>query len=194
MDAEDFDIAAELQVKEVFAYFGRAMYAASCVEQALTIGLMQADLMSRTIGRARNTGDVPKRQAWEAMFDEFMEKHDGLMFGNLISRFRSVLKVDDELSCLLEESLEKRNHLAHSFFRENAVAFAHEAGCVEMISEMEDIHELFVRTEEAVTAAVAHVIPKLGIDPEKHRAQTEKIAEDLLSEARARAAQSGDSR
>ncbi|MNJ01226.1 hypothetical protein D3C73_1607890 [compost metagenome] len=62
-----------------------------------------------------------------------------------------------------------------------------------MISELEGIHELFLRTEEAVTAASAHVIPKLGFDPEKHRADAEKIAEDLLSQARARAAHGGDS-
>lgn len=187
MDNEDFDIEAEVRVRQVFAHFGRAMYAASCVEQALIIGLMQADLMSRTIGRARNTGHIQNRQAWEAMFDDFMEKHDGLMFSNLISRFKSVVKMNGKLVGLLEDSLAKRNHLAHAFFREHAVAFAHPAGCVQMISELENIHDLFTCTEEAVTAAVSHVIPRLGIDPEKHRAEVEQIAEDLLKEARERA-------
>jgi hypothetical protein len=44
---------AEFQVREVFAYYGRAAYAASCVEHGLTIALMQAELMSQVAGRAR---------------------------------------------------------------------------------------------------------------------------------------------
>lgn len=192
MDTEENDLETELLVRQVFAYFGRAMYAANCVEQALIIALMEADLMSRTVSQAQKIGDIPNRQTWESMFDEFMEKHDGLMFGDLISRFRSVVKPDSKLLGLLDQCRDKRNHLAHAFFRENAVAFAHNAGCVEMISELDDIHDLFICTENLVVAAVSHVLPRLGIDPGKHHAEAAKIAEDLLNEARERAAQHGE--
>lgn len=47
---DDDDPEAEIQVRQVFAYFGRAAYAASCVEHGLTIALMQAELMSQ-VGR-----------------------------------------------------------------------------------------------------------------------------------------------
>jgi hypothetical protein len=37
-----------------------------------------------------------------------------------------------------------------------------------------------------VKAAVGHIIPKLGIDPDKHRAQMEDITRSLLEEAKAK--------
>lgn len=184
-DADDSE--AETQVRQVFAYFGRAAYAASCVEHGLTIALMQAELMSQVIGRARRQRTGPTRAQWEAMFDDYMAKHDLLPLGTLISRFRSVVKAGPDLDALLDETLRRRNYLAHGFFREKAVDFAHSAGRVEMIEELDRDHDLFTRTDHAVQAAVAHVIPKLGIDPEKQRAQIEEITDSLLSAAKAKA-------
>ncbi len=183
-DHDDDGPEAEFQVREVFAHFGRAVYAASCVEQGLTIALMQAELMSQVIGRARRQRMGPTRLEWEAMFDEYMARHDQLSLGTLISRFRSVVKVDPALDALLDETLQRRNHLAHAFFREEAVAFAHGVGRLAMIEDLDRDHDLFTRTDEAVQAAVAHIIPKLGIDPEKHRAQMEIITRAMVAAAK----------
>lgn len=182
-DADDSP-EAEFQVREVFAYFGRAVYAANCVEHGLTIALMQAELMSQVIGRARRQRTGPDRLEWEAMFDEYMARHDQVSLGTLISRFRSVVKVDPALDALLDETLQRRNHLAHAFFCEEAVAFAHGVGRLAMIEDLDRDHDLFTRTDEAVQAAVAHIIPKLGIDPEKHRAQMEHITRALVAAAK----------
>lgn len=187
-DEDEGSQAAEIQVRQVFAYFGRAMYAASCVEHGLTIALMQAELMSQVIGRARRRQTGPSRAEWEAMFDQYMGKHDLLGMGTLISRFRSVMKVDSTLDALLDQTLIRRNHLAHAFFREKAVDFAHGAGRIGMIEELDRDHDLFTRTDEAVQAAIAHIIPKLGIDPDKRRAQMDAITKALLEEAKAKAA------
>ena len=183
-DHDDDGPEAEFQVREVFAHFGRAVYAASCVEHGLTIALMQAELMSQVIGRARRQRMGPNRLEWEAMFDEYMAKHDRLSLGTLISRFRRVVKVDPALDALLDETLHRRNHLAHVFFREEAVAFAHGVGRLAMIEDLDRDYDLFTRTDEAVQAAVAHIIPKLGIDPEKHRAQMENITRALVAAAK----------
>ncbi len=189
-DDDDDDPDAEIQVREVFAYFGRAAYAASCVEHGLTIALMQAELMSQAFGRARRLRKGPSRSEWEAMFDDYMAKHDLLPLGTLISRFRSVVKVEPALDALLDEALRRRNFLAHGFFREKAVDFAHAAGRIQMIEELDRDHDLFTRADEAVQAAVAHIIPKLGIDPDKYRAQIEDMRRSKLEEAKAKA---GDS-
>src|SRR5262245_26368124 len=127
-DEEAFDPKAEFQVRETFAYFGRATYAASCLETGLTIALMHAELMSQVIGRARRERAAPCRAEWEAMFDAYMAKHELLPLGTLIARFRSVVNVGPALDALLDESLKRRNFLAHAFFRESAVDFAHGAG------------------------------------------------------------------
>lgn len=184
---DDDDPVAEIQVRQVFAYFGRAAYAASCVETGLTIALMHAELMSQVAGRARRERKAPSRSEWEAMFDAYMAKHELLPLGTLIARFRSVLKVKPELDALLDEALCRRNFLAHAFFREKAVAFAHSAGRIEMIEELDRDHDLFTRTDEAVQAAVAPIVPKLGIDPDKHRTQIEAMIEAKLTAARAKA-------
>jgi hypothetical protein len=179
--SEDSD---DEQVREVFAYFGRAMYAASCVEHGLTIALMQAELMSQVAGRVRREKAAPTRDEWEAMFDDFMSKQDGLMLGTLIARFKSIVRVSTDLENLLSETLLRRNELAHAFFRERAVDFAHSSGRLEMIADLERDHDLFVRADLAVEAAVAHVLPKLGYDPVEHAAQVEEISRSLLDEAR----------
>lgn len=188
LDDDDVELEDEIQVRQVFAYFGRAMYAASCVEHGLTIALMQADFMSKVVGRARREKKGPTRTQWEAMFDDYMAKHDKVGLGTLVARFRSVLKVEPALDALLDETVSRRNHLAHAFFREKAVEFAHSVGRDRMIIELEADHDLFTRTDRAVQAAVAHILPKLGIDPQAHQAQTEAITKSLLDEARAKAA------
>jgi hypothetical protein len=174
------DLDAEFQVREVFAYFGRAMYAASCVEHGLTIGLLQAELMQQVAGRARRERKAPGRAEWEAMFDAHMARHDLLPLGTLVDRFRSVATVEHGLDGMLGETLRRRNHLAHGFFRESAGAFAHAAGRAAMIEALKNDHELFSQTDRLVQAAVAPVLPKIGIAPERHRLQIEAITSELM--------------
>lgn len=184
-DRMEDDPDAEFQVREVFAYYGRAAYAASCVETGLAIALMHVELMSQVHGRARRERKAPSKAEWEAMFDAYMDKHHLLTLGTLIDRFKSVHRVDPSLDALLTESLRRRNAIAHEFFRENAVAFAHSAGRLAMIEELDRDHDLFTRTDEAVQAAVAPILPRLGIDPETHQSQIDKISRRELEAARA---------
>ncbi len=187
LDEEDDGPDAELQVREVFAYYGRAAYAASCVEHGLTIALMKAELMSQVAGRARRERKVPTTAEWEAMFDEYMAKHDALPLGTLIQRFRKVVKTPPELQALLDQALTQRNFLAHGFFRERAVSFSHSAGRDEMIAELDATHDLLDRTDKAVQAAVEDVLPRIGVNVERMQTQTEAIIREQLTSARARA-------
>jgi len=184
---DDFDLEAELQVRETFAYFGRASYAASCLEHGLTIALMKAELMSQVVGRARREKTAPSRAKWEAMFDDYMAKHDALPLGTLIQRFTKVVKTTPELDTLLDQALAQRNFLAHGFFRERAVSFAHQAGRDEMIAELDAAHDLLTRADEAVEAAVEDVLPRIGVNVEKMVEQSEVIIHEQLAAARAKA-------
>lgn len=161
--------------REIFAYYGRAAYAASCVETGLAIALLHAELMMQVLGRARRERKSPGREAWEAVFDAFMAKQHSLTLGDLISRFKSVHKVEPELIELLEKSLLRRNYIAHHFFRDKAVDFAHRRGREAMIAELDRDCALFVSTDEAVQQSVAPLLLKLGIDPERQRAQIAEI-------------------
>ncbi|MBO9501644.1 hypothetical protein [Brevundimonas sp. A19_0] len=172
---DEEDEAAEFEVREVFAHYGRTVYAASCVETGMTIALMQIELMSQVHGRARRERKAPSRTEWEAMFDAYMAKQELLPLGTLIDRFRSLHKVEPALDALLAEALSRRNYIVHGFFRESAVAFAHGAGRRAMIAELVRDHDLFTRTDEAVRQAMAPVIPRLGIDPEQHQREIDEI-------------------
>ena len=159
-DQEDEGPEAEFQVREVFAYYGRAAYAASCVEHGLTIALMKSELMSQVAGRARRERKAPSSAEWEAMFDDYMARHDALPRGTLIQRFRKVVKPTPDIDALLDQALTQRNFLAHGFFRERAVSFAHSAGRDEMIAELDAAHDLLTRTDDAVQAAVMDGLPE----------------------------------
>ncbi|MDR3463679.1 MAG: hypothetical protein P4L76_15325 [Beijerinckiaceae bacterium] len=166
---------AEGEVKEVFAHYGRAVYAASCLETGLVIALMKVELMAQTHGQARRERKAPSKGEWEAQFDAYMDRHHSFTLGTLIERFRSVWRVDASLDALLDHALSRRNFLTHVFFRDRAVEFAHSDGRHSMIEELEAAHALLTRTDEAVQTAVAPILPKLGIDPDRHRAQVEDI-------------------
>ena len=74
-------------IKEVFAYFGRAIYAASCVETGLTHALLYLDYFTIVKDEFRRTKGLGfDRQKYEADFDAFMERHFAQTFGNLIKR------------------------------------------------------------------------------------------------------------
>ena len=176
------------QIKNTFAYFGRAAYAASCLEHGLTIALMKAELMSQVHGRARRERKGPSRAEWEAMFDDYMAKHDSLPLGTLIQRFKKVVKTSPELDGLLERALTQRNFLAHGFFRQRAVEFNHSAGRDQMIAELDAAHDLLEQADQAVGAAVADVLPRMGFDLDKVAAQTDDIIREQVTLARAKAA------
>lgn len=185
-DDDDDGTGSELQIREVYAYFGRAAYAASCLEHGLTIALMKAELMAQVAGRARRERKAPSADAWQAMFDDYMAKHDKLPLGTLIQRFRSVVTTGPDLDALLDEALAVRNFLAHGFFRERAIEFAHEAGRDDLIEELDGYHGLLMRADDTVQNAVAHVFPRLGIDVEKMEAESQAIIRAQLEAARAK--------
>jgi hypothetical protein len=118
------------------------------------------------------------------MFDAFMAKHDSLPLGTLIQRFKSVVKVTPELKALLDLALAQRNFLAHGFFRERAVSFAHSAGRDEMIVELDSYHALLTRTDQAVQVAVGEVLPRIGVNVVRMEEETAAIIRELLATAR----------
>ena len=185
-DAPEIDAEGE-EVREVFARYGRAVYAASCVETGLAIALMHVEFMAQSHGRARRERKAPSRAEWQAMFDAYLARQHGLTLGTLIDRFRSVWRVEPALDDLLQAALDRRNFLIHGYFRERAVDFAHSAGRAAMIEELDAAHDLLSRADEAVQAAVAPILPKLGIDPEHHAAEIEEIGRQAVAKAQAEA-------
>lgn len=173
----------DAEVKAVFAYFGRAAYQASCLETGLAMALLHCELMAQTHGRFRRHGVAPTKAEWEAQFDTYMDKQHGLTLGQLIDRFRSFHKATPELMALVEKALKRRNHVAHGFFRDHAVSFSGSAGRARMIAELEADHDLFLAADEAVQAAVAPVLAKMGVDQARMQTEIAAFIAKALAEA-----------
>ncbi|RBH35886.1 hypothetical protein C3F00_045175, partial [Pseudomonas sp. MWU13-2860] len=106
--------------KEVYAFFGLAIYNAN---------LLEASLINLAVVLNLDRVKVITRDVFEATFGEMEAK----TLGQLLKATRKLVSLPVELEPVLDEALSKRNFLAHSFFRVNAEEFTHEPGKRDMI-------------------------------------------------------------
>jgi len=141
-------------VKEVYARFGLAMYYAQTLEFGL-VGLVTA--LHRARGDTLAVSDP----------DAFLEQRLADTMGKLCKRLKAVLgqELPDGWDTMLTEALEERNHVTHHFFRVNAEKFTFEAGCHEMIGELDSCAEKFRAADAATDAMVTRILKRAGITP-----------------------------
>lgn len=150
------------EAKEVFAFFGLAMYHAQVLEQELIIFAVMLHLSGRTrITRA----DV------ERLFETF----EARTFGQLLREARSLTVIPSDLETKLAEALRARNDLSHSFFARRSEDFMSDGGRVEMISDLRAATALFEEVDAAVTAIREPLSRKLGISAEVAQRELDKM-------------------
>ena len=167
MRTEDGDDKDE-HVKNVYAHFGLAMYFAQVLEHGLVNTMMCAELLPRRAGKP-----VPKK-AWEAEFDAFMNEQYQKTLGRLIHALKNATSVPPDLEGLLTEALEKRNYLAHHFFRERAEAFMSWKGREKMIEELHGAQKLFDDADARLTVVERQLREKYGLTDDRLRPWEEK--------------------
>lgn len=160
-------------VKTVYAHFGLAIY----YGQVLEHGLANATFVIDVVPRA---SDFSSEENWSESVDEFFEGKFRQTLGRMIESFKKVTAVPDPLEKLLSDALEKRNWLAHHYFRERTYQFMSTAGREEMIAELEQIQELFQRADAALEDVAEPVRERYGYTKEI----LHSIREDMLREAR----------
>ncbi len=146
--------------KEVFARFGLAVYRAQVLEHALVNALTFLDLIPSRRHLAQS------RAEWGAEVDAFTDQKFEATMGKLMGGLRAITHVDTDLDALLKEALQKRNWLAHDFFRKRAVEFMSYAGREQMLREVDECGDLFGRADGALEAVVKPVRLKAGITDE----------------------------
>lgn len=97
--------------KEVFAYFGLAMFTAQVLEHAIVNALVISDLIPNRRDKAAS------RESWSVEVDQFMESHFESTMARLIKAFRKMATVSENLEKKLGQSLQMRDFLAHRYFR-----------------------------------------------------------------------------
>lgn len=148
-------------VKTVYAHFGLAVYLAQVLEHGLANALMCAELLPS------RAGTPVSRKQWEAEFDSFMERQFKGTLARLIRSLTRATPVPANLENLLTEALEKRNFLAHHFFRERAEAFISREGREKMLEELEKAQKLFEVADERLSEVVKPMREKYGLSDER---------------------------
>ncbi|EKN4737432.1 TPA: hypothetical protein PXM78_003028 [Yersinia enterocolitica] len=146
--------------KEVYAYFGLAMYRAQCVEQSIVQLLIFFDFFTENASKFRTSNE------WEKDFDSFDKALSKKTMGNLLGLIKELGILDDDIESILSLSLKKRNWLAHTYFADRALDFINEVGRNKMIKELEEVIEIFNSVEEALQPMSKSAALKYGLTDE----------------------------
>jgi hypothetical protein len=151
--------------REVFAYFGSAMYMASVLEVGLSHVLMHGQFMKQVRDNYIATrGKCFDRKKYEDDFDAFMRNKFAQTMGNLIKRVEEFAGFDDDLKARIVAAKQRRDFLTHHYWRETSVKFYTSAGRAEMVEELNADTEMFRKLDRDIEAATKHIRESIGMD------------------------------
>lgn len=152
--------------RDVFAHFGLTAYLAQVLEEAMIVLLKARRLPSRP--------EVTRRE-----IDELDRWARGRTMGQLKRRLHDELAVDEDASELLAAALTVRNRLMHGYFADRAAKFCVEAGCLEMVAELEGMQD----TMQGATREIERIVHPLhvvaGIDDEAIARKTDELLKQV---------------
>ena len=173
----EIDIAIESdQVKEVYAYYGRAMFEAQCLEQSIFQHLLIFDHFPKA------TKAYKDKQQWANAFNEYESREMKQTMGKLIRRLCEAGQPTKEIEAALEEALKVRNWLAHGYFSARAIQFTVSRGRQEMLIELEPIYEIFKNCAELIDAVTMPVMRKMGLTEEMLREIEMQLVNEYVQE------------
>jgi hypothetical protein len=161
------------QVKTVYAHFGLAMYLAQVLEHGLANSMLIFELVPVA-------GKLATPDTWSDKVDLFYETQFRRTLGQLIQRLKAVTEVPGGLEESLARALEKRNWLAHHYFRERAEECMSTQGRERMIAELEEAQSAFSDADAALEKVSKPVRERFGYT-EKLLSECE---EEMLKRAR----------
>ncbi|MCW4831047.1 hypothetical protein [Enterobacter hormaechei] len=147
--------------KEVYAYFGLAMFRAQCVEQSII------QLLIFLVFFKENATKISSIEKWELDFDNFDKTMSKKTMGHLLSALRDLGVLNEIIESTLSKALIKRNWLAHGYFADRAIEFLNERGRNQMIDELEGIIELFNLAEDLLQPISNKLALQYGLTNEK---------------------------
>lgn len=159
--------------KEVYAYFGLAMYTAQVLEHGIVNALVYCDLIPNRREK------VKSQEEWSFEVDQFMDGHFENTMARLIKAFRKAITVTDELEQSPGKSLMLCNFLAHRYFRERDVVWYTEEGRNSMIAELQAAREQFNKTDQLIASAIKPLKERSGLTNE----MLERFAEERKATA-----------
>lgn len=146
----------DLHHKEVYAYFGLAMYQAQVLEHGIVNALVYCDLIPN------KAKIVKSKEEWATLFDTFMDSHFEKTLGRMIKALKITFPIAVELESKLTESLRLRNLLAHHYFKDRIHLFLSHEGREQMIGELSRAHEQFESTDSELELLIRPIREKHG--------------------------------
>ena len=123
-------------LRDLYFEFGRAVEMAQVME--VEAGNLALSFAALEIDKAKVTKD--QRRQFQALVADVNKR----TFGNLMRQIRKAAKVDENIEKIVNEALERRNHLIHHFFRYHNFAIHSEEGRAVMRAEIGTIQESLV--------------------------------------------------
>jgi hypothetical protein len=165
-----------IENREVYALAGAALYQAQCLEHEIVNSLGLAAILPYWTTKRRSKS----RAEYEAHVDRIWDENYERTLGQLLRSLRqSGFAIPTTLDSLLRESLEKRNYLVHSYFRERAKDWFTPEGRRSMAAELKSMQELFRKADHALHDVTSKMYSAIGVTEEKVTA----IADLMLADA-----------
>jgi hypothetical protein len=161
--------SASAQTRDTYAEFGLAVYLAQVLEYALVNAMIVAQLPQ--------AGAITRND-----IDAFMAQEFKGTLGRLIRNLAVHVAVPTTLQTVLSDALEKRNWLAHHYFRERAEQFVTTTGRSSMIDELHTAQELFERADKELLELIKPMRERFGITDEKIEAMLGEIESRLSAD------------
>jgi len=167
-------------VRETFAYFGRAFYMASVLEVGLAHALLFGEFMQSVQNQmAVDKGKHFDRAQFERDFDAYMNKQFSLTMGNIIRRVHSIHDFSDEVKERISLAKERRDFITHHYWRERSINFVTSEGRAQMREELNDDAEMFLTLDRAIDAAMKATREKLGLTDELSEVYFRKMSDKI---------------
>ncbi|MEC0173361.1 hypothetical protein P4H83_00585 [Paenibacillus favisporus] len=141
----------EQQSKELFAYFGLAVYYSQALEQQLTNLLMLMKL---------SKGEVPS----EEELTELYRRKLSSSLGQLVNEIRHHFPFTEEETLLLKEVWKQRNYIVHDYFKERIKETFTPDGRARMIRELTAFRDQAQELEQKLQRYTNELYVKLGLE------------------------------
>jgi len=155
-------MTAEEELKELYAFFGEAVYWVQCIEYDL-VSLWLLDSIHQ--GLANKHCDLKSIESiWEKK-----------TLGSLLFPFMKSNFITNDFKYFLENIRQKRNYLVHSFFMEQTVGLQTEAGRKKALYELHEIIQVLREASLLFRNIVKEFGKEFGITDETIQEQMSKL-------------------
>lgn len=151
-----------MEIKEVSALFGRAVFFIQVFERQLGITLASVCL---------EYPDSVTRDQYDALLSKNFKK----TLGQLFHKMKDDLHIADEIKQEIEAALQLRNFLIHNYFWERMLQFNTSAGRQVMLEELYQACTVFQEVDSKVEAITKAWAAKRGVTEQDYEKELEQL-------------------